>query len=479
MKKLHIYFYLVAFILLASCSSNNNNEILSFTTDGTLGISRVNLKTIYKKIPVDKILKEKKDISEDQKLILQLVAKPQESGIDEDKPLYVLVDKAPTSNTPEFRIFFSINDKKKFQESMSKLTKKKVTINDKDFILVDNSLVGNINKDRAVILQKENNSYEQDIYSKSALTTTVTEKELLDFWKRKGTSSKSIKEQVNKSLTSEKDLGAWINLGAVASFASQGYIETLAVNKLIKDSGYGLDFSFDKGSVTMDSKSFFNDEMKKVVSKYYNGKKVNYNLVKNIDLDNTKSFTIGFFSFDLINYLIKEAGMEAMINNYLQYSGKTVQDLTSIFNGDFAFAEMNKNPADSLNYYSNNTALVLGFNKKNVDGLQTLLKGPIFEGKKYIIQDNNILFSDDNNALYQFKNNKAAKNSKLNKKSDVSSYSWTNGDDINKSSNSNVAKVVDMTSESTVEKGDFVTATKISVDKKDENALYYFILSND
>ena len=85
MKTLLYAFVLVIFF---SCNSNKNDEILTYTTDTTLGLSRVNLKEISNKIPVDKILKEKKNLQAEEKLFLQLVNKPGESGIDIDKPLY-------------------------------------------------------------------------------------------------------------------------------------------------------------------------------------------------------------------------------------------------------------------------------------------------------------------------------------------------------------------------------------------------------
>ena len=86
--------YVFAFAMLFSCSSSgNNNDVLTYTTDATLGLSRVNLNTISDKIPVEKILKEKKDLQNDHKLFLQLVSKPKESGIDIDQPLYFIVDQ--------------------------------------------------------------------------------------------------------------------------------------------------------------------------------------------------------------------------------------------------------------------------------------------------------------------------------------------------------------------------------------------------
>ena len=106
--------YVFAFAMLFSCSSSgNNNDVLMYTTDATLGLSRVNLNTISDKIPVEKILKEKKDLQNDHKLFLQLVSKPKESGIDIDHPLYFIVDQGKSTNEPDIKAFFWIDDKEK------------------------------------------------------------------------------------------------------------------------------------------------------------------------------------------------------------------------------------------------------------------------------------------------------------------------------------------------------------------------------
>ncbi|AYN01003.1 DUF4836 family protein [Chryseobacterium sp. 3008163] len=470
-------FYVFAFAVLFSCSSGNNNDILTYTTDATLGLSRVNLNKISDKIPVEKILKEKKDLNNDEKFFLQLVNKPKESGIDIDQPLYFIADPGKSTYDPDIKAFFWIDDKAKFQKSMSDLTKTKVTIDKKDYIYVDSKLTGSIKGKMAVVssdysYRNPYNSYSSDMENVSKLN----EKYFTDFWGRKGTANSAIKDQVNKSLVSDKDISGWMNIASVASFASKGYIETLAVNKLIKDSGIGFDFNFDKGKSEMDTKTFFNSDMKKIVEKYYDKNSINYDLVKNVDLDQAKSFSLGFFSLDFMKYLIKEAGFEATINHYLASTNKTLEDITSTFTGDYAFVEF-KQPADSMDYYRSNNAFVLGFNPKNKAQLTTFLQGPLGEGKKYVIGDNQVIFSEDNKAIYQFKGKKESKNSKLNKKSGITAYSWSDGKDYNSNKENSSVKIIDVVNESKEDNGDMVSKTVFTLDKKDENALYYLIMN--
>lgn len=474
-------FYVFAVAILFSCNSNKNSDILNYTTDATLGLSRVNLKTISDKIPVEKILKEKKDLKEEEKFFLQLVSKPKESGINIDKPLYFIVDQGKSTYDPDVKAFFWVDDKAKFQKSMSDLTKSKVTIDKKDYIYVDGKLSGSIKGDMAIVTTDKSYSpyaggYDSMNTPSIDTSSKLNEKYFTDFWGRKGTSNSAIKDQVDQSLVSDKDISGWVNLAAVASYASKGYIETLAVNKLIKDSGIGFDFNFDKGKSEMDTKTFFNADMKKIVEKYYNKSKINYDLVKNVELDNAKSFSIGFFSLDFMKYLIKEAGFEATINHYLSSTDKTLEDITSTFTGDYAFVDFKSSPTDSMDYYRTKNAVVLEFNPKKKADLTSLLAGPLGQSKKYMITDNQVIFSEDNNVIYQFQNKKAGKNAKLDKKSGVTAYSWSDGKEYNTKEKPAV-KIIDMVNETKEDGGNMVSKTVFTLDKKDENALYYLIMN--
>lgn len=477
MKLFKNYLLLFALIILASCSSNGNSDILNYTLNNTLGVSRVNLNTISKKIPAEKILKEKKNIKENERLMLQLISKPKESGMDMDSPLYVMVDQSEQKKGLEYKLIFNITDKAKFQTTMSTISKSKITINDKDFILKDGVIIGSLNKKLAVIIQNDDSGF-YNSYSQGSSSKALTEVDIKNFWNRKGTDNKTIKEQINKSLSSDKDLSAWMNIGAIASYVSKGYIETLAVFSLIKDSGYNVNLNFEKGSVDMETRSFFNDGLKKVVTKYYKGKDINYDLVKNVELDHSKTFSLGFFSLDLVSYIIKEAGLEATINNYLGYAGTTVNDITTTFNGDFAIVETLPNAKQDNAYNSSKPSIILGVNKNATEKLKVFLQNPILANVKNIYQDNQILFSENLETANQFKNRIKAKNSILDKKSNVIFNTWSNGDDFG-ITKQDVVKITNIKGDGKMDDGDMISKSKIEISKKDENALYYFILSND
>ena len=108
------------------------------------------------------------------------------------------------------------------------------------------------------------------------------------------------------------------------------------------------------------------------------------------------------------------------------------------------------------------------------------MEGPFGYDRKYIINGNKVIISDDSQLVYQFKSNKDAKNANLDKKSGVTSYSWTDGSEYNRGYNNDKdrAKIVKATNEYKQENGNMISKTVFTVDKKDQSTLYYFIMND-
>lgn len=467
-SKLIILFLITA--IVSSCGSkSNNSEVLKYTTDKTLGLARINLNSITDKISAEKLLKEKTDLKEEQTLLLQLASNPKESGLNVDNPVFIIVDPGKKMEYPDIKTMFSISDKTKFQEKMSTITKKTIKIDDKGLIYFDNKLVGSLKGDLAIITQDE---YSGGYYDEDEFISKINEKYFEEFWARTGSEKESIKEQVNHSLTSEKDVSAWMNIQATSSYLSKGYIETLAINKLLVDAGINVNFNFDKGIIEFESTTFFNKDLKEVVEKYYSKNAINYDLLKYINTENAKGYTLGFFSLDLVHHIIKEAGLESSINNYLTMAETNLAEIASIFTGDFA--AVNYNSTDTSSYYrSTETAVVIGINKDKKELIEKFINKYPYIGETYAFTDNEFVYSTNPMILEEFKNKTVAKNSNLKKVSGVNSYSWTTLDELNTSTDK--VKIIDVVSESKEDAGNLSSKVIVTFDKKEENIIYYLL----
>lgn len=477
MKQIKHLVLLVFVAFLAACKTGNNNVVLDYTTDKTLGVTRINLNSLAEKIGAEKLLQEKQNIDEEQKTILQLAANPNESGVDVSKPLFVIVDPGKKAYNPQVHILFAISDKEKFQTHMSKFTKETVKIDDKSLMYVDDKLVGSLKDGYAVMLvEEEERNYSYDDAKQPEATVTV---EKLDaFWARKGDAKASIKEQVNNALVDNKDLSAWVNVESVSVYLSQGYIESLAVFKLLADAGISANFNFDNGKMELETTTYFNKDLKEVVAKYYSKNSVNYDLSKYVNIENASAYSFSYLSVDLVKYFIKQAGFESTVNNMLSESNTNIEELSSLFTGDFAVAE--QKPSDEAYYYRNNQIVIVGIQKDKQSIIDKFVEFYDVDSSIFAIGENEILFSEDSTTLAQFRNKVEAENSSLNRVSGVNTYSWANGAALfnaylNSSDNPQNINIVDIISESKETSGDLTMKMTVNFDKKDANVIYYLL----
>ncbi|WP_294821718.1 hypothetical protein [uncultured Flavobacterium sp.] len=484
MKRILYGFLMFSVGLMAvSCGSDSADEtILGYTTDNTIAIVKVNLDRLDEKLPKKEMMNDKSDkFSASEKEKMELFMNAEDNGIDITKPLYLMTDK--DKDRFSFSIIGWLDDEAKFEKNFSKISETKITINkEKNLVYSDKELIGSI-KDGMIVLAKAAGNPMDGLMGRSAYAPSnngeVTEKFYADFWNRKPTEKEAMIGQIEKSLQADADMSAWVNVYTVVNTLSKGYIETLAVNKLILDAGVGFNLNFDKGKIDFRTNTFFNEEMQKLVKKYYDSKGVDYDIVKNIELDQAKMYSVGFFSIDFLKYFIKEAGFEPMANSVLQYQGLTLEDITNALNGKYAFAMFPEQPApadDPYAYPKPSGVLVLGINGDKAGKLINAIEAePNFSYYAKMFHNKDMLvFATEDSQLEQLKANKAAANKKLNKVSGVNSYTWATGEDFNKGFQGHAkAKVISIESTSKIDGGNGSSETVIKLDKDKKNALHY------
>lgn len=511
MKKIiYGFLFFSAALMAVSCGSSTDKEILKYTTDKTLGIVKINVAQLEKKLPKDEILKDKSaDMSKDEKEKLQLVMDAKNNGFDTEKPVYVIADSEGDGFAVTLVGFLS--DKAKFEAGFSKITGKKIKTNESNNVYADDQIIGSI-KDDMIIFSGVTGNPMASAYGYGGSEKQADAAFYASFWKRKATENKAKVEQITKSLNDKADMSTWVNLYGVINTASRGYIETLAINKQLIDAGIGFDLNFNEGSIDIKASTFFNEELQTLVKKYYNGKEIDYSLVKNIDIDKAKSYGVGYTSLEFIRHFIKEAGFESMANEaLLQNVGLTLDDITGGLKGTYAFAsygEIAAEPAvieeepvleasisddpyadpygdeygyDDYPVYNApkpDMLLALGINGAKAQKLIDFIsKNEMFAAyvKTYSNKDIFVVTSNESN-LDLLKSGKAAANKKLVKKTGVTSYSWMGGDDINKVAEGKIkTKLVNIESFSKMEDGNSTTELTIKFDKNKKNILHYLL----
>ena len=469
-------------LMAVSCGSDGTDDvILGFTTDNTIAIVKVDLNRLDEKLPKEEIMKDKSNkFSASDKEKMKLFMNAKDNGIDIEKPMYMMTDKEKDQFA--FSFIGWLDDQAKFETNFSKISETKITIDKaKNLIYSDKNLIGSIKDDMIVLSRTAGNPMGNLMgggYAPSG-EGEATEKFYTEFWTRKPTEKEALIAQVTKSLEADADMSAWVNVYAVVNTLSRGYVETLAVNKLLLDAGVGVNLNFDKGKIDFKTNTFFNEEMQKLVEKYYDGKGVDYDIVRNIDVDKAKMYSVGFFSVDFLKYFVKEAGFEPIANQVLESKGLTLEDITAALNGKYAFAAFQEQPVDPNDPYAYpkpSGVFALGINGDKANKIiDMIVADESFRYYAKMYHNKEVLvFATEDSQLQLLKDNKAAANKKLNKVSGVNSYTWATGEDFNKGFEGKAkVKVVSMESTTKVEGGNGSSETVIKLDKDKKNALHY------
>lgn len=476
-----------AALIITSCSKNG--EILELTNEKTIGLIKVNINQLMKKMPKEEILKDTLNKNSTADKELRLLLNADENGVDTDKPLYITTEIDKNEFITSF--VFNLSNKNLFISNFSEIFSKKIEIDEtKNIVTSDGEAIGAFKNDIFVYSVKSSVPFSGLNLGQSysyQTETPVSEEFFKEFFNRKKLEDEKVTDNINEALNTNSDLSVWFNIHGLISNLSKGYIETLAINKLLIGAGFGGNIDFQEGIVTMTGKTFFNDEMKKIVEKHYNGKEIDYNIVKNVELDNAISYGIGYFSFDFVKYFVKEAGFESTINKYLEMKDLTFDDLINTFDGNYAMASYANKPTEDLKdelmqMYSAskpNTLVVLGLKETKSKKLMDFLQNdPLFKmAGNFNISNKSISFSTEESNFDLIKANKEAKNAKLDKVPNVTSYGYTSGKALNEVTSTMKSKVnlVEMITKVKTDDGISSADLLVTFDKKEKNILHYIM----
>ncbi len=485
MKKVSLLLLSFAALLVASCSSNDNSDVLKYVSANTMAVARVNLSQLDEKLPKEAIAKDKTKMSDSERKQLELLANAGDNGIDIDEPMYVLFDYV--DNTLVTSVIVTLDDRDVFQKNFSEKSGSKITIDKtKNLVFADGALLGSLYADKMVMSKINGASPSYNPYSEVYSEPKADAKFYDEFWKRKPVDNDVMSDQIDTTLSSDADASVWFNMYGAISKASNGYIETLAVNKLLVNSAIGADLNFEDGKMVINSKTHFNDELKKVIEKYYDDNDADFGMLKSIETDDANSYSVGYLSLDFVKYFIKEAGFESTVNNYMQSTGLVLDDVVNAFSGDYGVVNYQETQTQTDPYYGMSysrpvmvVALGLNGSKANKvlnfinDQSELLSAGTFYQSKELLA------FSSDETKLALLKAGKSAKNAKMKKESGVNSFFWSSGsamDDLAKrAAKTPKFKIVDMISTSEINDGSFTSQITINLDKKDKNALHYLL----
>ncbi len=108
------------------------------------------------------------------------------------------------------------------------------------------------------------------------------------------------------------------------------------LEELLKDNYTTSTLSFDDGKIMAKSTSHVNPLLSSVL-KQYAGPTVNLSMIENYPSSSIDGFMLASFNPEIIGGLLKQLEVEGLVNNFLQKSGMTSQDIYKCLKGEIGF----------------------------------------------------------------------------------------------------------------------------------------------
>jgi hypothetical protein len=332
MKKVYSFLF-VAVVLIASCSSPATDvipipkEAAQVVNFNTASLSeKASLSDLFETKLFKKISSEIKDSS-----ILQLFKDPASSGLNTDKNItYFNVFK---NNANSIIIGAFIANKDQFEQVVA--TQIGTPIEGKEYKYATKSNYFVAWNDKVAI---QGTAIDMDFTKlgqfdengdPAALNLTNTISFLDTYFKASGKDLVNDSKHFKEALALGGDIQTYGNT-TYAMAPYQMYIGMSKIGDLLKDNYSIGNLSFENGKIVSKTKAFLNDPLKKIFKKHFKN---------NVNIDPLTKFggadVIAGFAIELspsaIVDIIKEAGLDGLVNSYLQKDNLSLENISEAF----------------------------------------------------------------------------------------------------------------------------------------------------
>jgi hypothetical protein len=339
---------LTLIVLLAfSFFACNSKKSGLFIPDNALMVVHVNPSSLSSKITWDEIKNSEwfKDLRhrEDDTLVQKILDNPEAVGMDTKGDFFAFVAR---SGNNAYTVFEGlIKDASAFEVLNKKIHEKGKVESDAGYsmMVMDNSTM--------VAWNKEKFAYINDMPEMSS-RSPFGNRRMGDNNNKLNADSlrrivKAILNHEGKNMHDDKrfaglmkekgDMHMWFNSSANISDIAGGFMDMMKVSSLLEGNATGAVLSFDDGKITINSKSFVNDELAKLMEKY-DSKDISADVLNRIPSQNVVGVMAANMNPKMIQEVLKAAGFEGLLNSFLSKQGLSVNEIFSAINGEFIVA---------------------------------------------------------------------------------------------------------------------------------------------
>ncbi len=269
------------------------------------------------------------------------------AGINwESKIFFFGLQSTDQTNASVINLMAGISDATKFESFLKKQSffVNKSVQKEKGFsyILINNESM--ISWNESIVIGSSYQNKIKPIYDTVAMKFIVPEKannekemkaEVYKYFNQKESESLSSVDAFGKLFQSKSDGYAFSSTNRYLSILGSMPLQLPKLEELVKDNYIASTLSFEDGKIVATATTYTNPFLSSILKRYA-GPTVNLSLIENYPSENINMIMMASFNPEIFGGVLKQLEVEGLVNNFIEKTGFTSQELYKTLKGDIA-----------------------------------------------------------------------------------------------------------------------------------------------
>ena len=344
--------FILIISLLTSCNNPSPNEAKYIPKDAS-AVLVIDPKNLHDKLEksginmdtlINRLFQRNAVDTADRKHFYEI---KDDAGINwESKIFFFGLQSTDQTNASVINLMAGISDATKFESFLKKQSffVNKSVQKEKGFsyILINNESMISWNESIAIGSSYQNKI--KPIYDTVAMKFIVPEKannekemkaEVYKYFNQKESESLSSVDAFGKLFQSKSDGYAFSSTNRYLSILGSMPLQLPKLEELVKDNYIASTLSFEDGKIVATATTYTNPFLSSILKRYA-GPTVNLSLIENYPSENINMIMMASFNPEIFGGVLKQLEVEGLVNNFIEKTGFTSQELYKTLKGDIA-----------------------------------------------------------------------------------------------------------------------------------------------
>ncbi len=269
------------------------------------------------------------------------------AGINwESKIFFFGLQSTDQTNASVINLMAGLSDATKFETFLKKQSffVNKAVQKEKgySYILINNESM--ISWNESIVIGSSYQNKIKPIYDTVAMKFIVPEKannekemkaEVYKYFNQKESESLSSVDAFGKMFQSKSDGYAFSSTNRYLSILGSMPLQLPKLEELVKDNYIASTLSFEDGKIVATATTYTNPFLSSILKRYA-GPTVNLSLIENYPSENINMIMMASFNPEIFGGVLKQLEVEGLVNNFIEKTGFTSQELYKTLKGDIA-----------------------------------------------------------------------------------------------------------------------------------------------